>query len=290
MISFFFFLFGIVIGSFLNVCIARVPEGMSIVTPRSHCPHCQKTIEPLDNIPVLSWVFLRGRCRNCRAPISPMYPSVELFTAFIFVASYLVFGLTVAAFKWILFACLMIVLTVTDLRTRLLPDAVTWPGLGMGLVFSAAVPPTDGAGYWIVHRFTGASLPSFVMGLLDAVLGAAFGGLLLLGAGRLYRLLRGREGMGLGDAKMMAMVGSFLGLRGTFLTILFGTLLGSLIGFGIILSLYFGGWKRQVAERASRRGLGKISALQWALASHYQLPLGTFLGIAALGTVFLVPR
>jgi leader peptidase (prepilin peptidase)/N-methyltransferase len=284
-----FFLFGLVIGSFLNVCITRIPEGISIVAPRSRCPHCQAQIGALDNIPVLSWIFLWGKCRSCRSSISPMYPAVELFTSLLFVASYLVFGVTIAAFKWIFFACLMIILTVTDLRTRLLPDAVTWPGLGIGLVFSAAVPPADGTGLWLLHRFTSLAPPTIVVGLVDAILGASFGSLLLLGAGRAYLALRGREGMGLGDVKMMAMVGSFLGLRDTFLTILFGTLLGSVIGLGIILALYTTGWKRAVAERASRRGLGKISSLQWTLASHYQLPLGTFLGIAALGIVFILP-
>jgi leader peptidase (prepilin peptidase)/N-methyltransferase len=292
-----FFLFGLVIGSFLNVCITRIPEEISIVAPRSRCPRCQALIKPYDNIPVLSWIFLRGRCRRCRAPISAMYPAVELFTGLVFVASYMVYGQTrvlfglipIVALKWIFFACLMIVLTVTDLRVRLLPDAITWPGLGIGLVFSAAAPPVDGSGLWLVHRFTDNPLPQFAVGLVDAILGASFGSLLLLGAARAYVALRGREGMGLGDVKMMALVGSFLGLRGTFLTILFGTLLGSVVGVGIILALYSAGWKRAVAERASRRGLGKISSLRWTLASHYQLPLGTFLGIAALGIVFLLP-
>jgi leader peptidase (prepilin peptidase)/N-methyltransferase len=284
-----FFLFGLVIGSFLNVCITRIPEELSIVAPRSRCPRCQALIKPFDNIPVLSWLILRGKCRKCRAPISAMYPAVEMFTGLVFVASFLVFGLTIVAFKWIFFACLMIVLTVTDLRTRLLPDAVTWPGLGIGLVFSAVAPPSDGSGLWLLRRFTDIPPRPFAVGLADAILGASFGSLLLLGAARAYLALRGREGMGLGDVKMMALVGSFLGLRGTFLTILFGTLLGSVVGAAIILALYSSGWKRTVAERAGRRGLGKISSLRWTLASHYQLPLGTFLGIAALGIVFLLP-
>lgn len=284
----FFFLFGLVIGSFLNVCIARIPEEISIVTPRSRCPHCQAPIRPADNIPVLSWILLRGKCRSCGAAISPMYPAVELSTGLIFVACYGAFGLTVAAFKWIFFACLLIILTVTDFRTRLLPDAVTWPGFGMGLVFSAAVPPQDIAGIWLLRHFTHAAIPRPVVGIVDALLGAGFGSLLLWGAGRAYRAVRGHEGMGLGDVKMMAMAGSFLGLRGTFLTILLGTFLGSVLGLGVIVAIYARGWKREVAERASRRGLGKVSSLRWALASHYQLPLGTFLGIAALAVVFVL--
>lgn len=275
------------VGSFLNVCITRIPEGESIVTPRSHCPRCRAILRPYDNIPLVSWLLLRGKCRNCRQPISAMYPAVELLTALAFVACYAAYGVTLETFKWLFFACLLIVLTVTDMQTRLLPDAVTWPGFGMGLVFSAAVPPQDGAALWLLLKASRRTPPDMLAGIVDALLGAAFGSLLLWGAGRLYRAWRGREGMGLGDVKMMAMAGSFLGLRGTFLTILIGTLLGSIIGGGIVLALYLSGWKRNVAERASRRGLGKVSSLRCVLASYYQLPLGSFLGIAALVVVFL---
>jgi leader peptidase (prepilin peptidase) / N-methyltransferase len=125
------------------------------------------------------------------------------------------------------------------------------------------------------------------LGILDALLGAAFGSLLLWGAAALYKVIRGREGMGFGDVKMMAMVGAFLGLRGSFITILLGTLLGSVLGLALILALYAIGWKRRLAERASRRGLGKVRSLRWAIATQYQLPLGTFLGIGALVVVFL---
>ena len=282
-----FFLFGLIVGSFLNVCICRIPERESIVTPGSHCPVCNKPIRPYDNIPVLSWILLRGKCRDCGTKISPMYPAIELLTGLLFAASYAAFGLTIPTFKWILFSCLMVVLAVTDYRTRLLPDAVTWPGFGMGLVFSAVAPPRDGAAQWIVTRVWQGHVPQTALGVLDALLGAAFGSLILWGAGRIYLAARKREGMGMGDVKMMAMAGAFLGLRATFLVILFGTFLGSVIGIGVVGSLYAAGWKRTVAERANRRGLGSVSALRCVLASQYQLPLGTFLGIAAVLVVFL---
>ncbi len=283
-----FFFIGLLVGSFLNVCILRIPEDLSIVSPGSRCPRCESPIRPYDNIPVVSWLLLRGKCRRCGQAISPMYPAVELLTGFAFAGCYVTFGTTIGTFKWLFFACLLIVLTVTDLRTRLLPDAVTWPGFGMGLVFSAVVPPQDGAALWLLGQISRRTPGSMIVGIVDAILGAAFGSLLLLGAGWAYRMWRGREGMGLGDVKMMAMVGSFLGLRGTFLTVLLGTLLGSVIGLGIILTLYATGWKRDVAARASRRGLGELSPLRWALASQYQLPLGTFLGIAAMAVVFVL--
>jgi len=129
-------------------------------------------------------------------------------------------------------------------------------------------------------------LPGFAAGILDGILGAAFGSFLLWGLAAGYKLVRGHEGMGMGDVKMMAMIGAFLGLRGTFLTLLVGSLLGSVIGVALVVALYMGGWRSGVAKRASRRGLGTERRLRWAIARRYQLPLGTFLGIGALAIVY----
>jgi leader peptidase (prepilin peptidase)/N-methyltransferase len=283
----FFFLFGIVIGSFLNVCITRIPEDLSIVTPGSRCPRCETPIKAYDNVPVFGWLWLRGKCRSCGLPISPMYPLVELLTGLLFVACYLEFGVTQSAVKWLFFTCLLIVLTITDLRVRLLPDLVNWPGAAVGLFFSTMLPSHDGTALWLTASFFHRLPPQRTLGLLDALLGAAFGSLVLWGAATLYKLVRGREGMGFGDVKMMAMVGAFLGVRGAFLTILLGTLLGSVVGVTVILALYVIGWQRKLAERASRRGLGTVNSLRWLIVSQYQLPLGTFLGIAALLVVYV---
>ena len=286
MVIAFIFVFGLVIGSFLNVCILRIPEDISIVAPASRCPRCQTPIKWYDNVPVLGWLWLRGQCRTCGVTISPMYPLVELATGLLFVACYLEFGISQTAIKWLFFTCLIIVLTITDLRVRLLPDLVNWPGFAAGAFFSAAVPPNDGTAVWlytsVLHRVPRA----WVAGLLDALLGAAFGSFLLWSVAAVYKRVRGREGMGMGDVKMMAMAGAFLGVRGAFLTILLGTLLGTIVGIIIIVVLYAAGWRRKLAERASRRGLGSVSGLRWTIASQYQLPLGTFLGIAALLVVF----
>jgi leader peptidase (prepilin peptidase)/N-methyltransferase len=284
-----FFLFGIVIGSFLNVCITRIPEEISIISPGSHCPRCKTPIKPYDNVPVLSWLWLRGKCRACGQPISAMYPLIELSTGLLFVAAYLDFGVTEATVKWLFFTCLLIVLTVTDLRVRMLPDVINWPGFGAGLLFSAFVPPNDGVARFLGYRFFQMQLPGAVAGVLDGVIGAAFGSLLLLGLAKAYKAARGREGMGMGDVKMMAMVGAFLGLRGTFLAILVGSLFGSVIGLSVVLTLYLGGWRGTLAKRASQRGLGTERGLRWTIASQYQLPLGTFLGIGALVIVYATP-
>ena len=278
-----------VIGSFLNVCITRIPEDISIVSPGSRCPKCGTAIQFYDNVPVFAWLWLRGKCRACGAPISLMYPLVELATALLFVAAFAEYGVTQATVKWLFFTCLIIVLTITDLRVRLLPDLVTWPGLAAGLVFSAFVPPNEGFARTLGWRLLHQSLQPNVAGLMDGILGAAFGSFLLWGLAAGYKLVRKREGMGMGDVKMMAMVGAFLGLRGTFWTALLGSLLGSVIGLSVVVALYLGGWQRKLAERGSRRGLGTASALRWAIASQYQLPLGTFLGIGALAIVYLGP-
>jgi leader peptidase (prepilin peptidase)/N-methyltransferase len=286
----FFFLLGAVIGSFLNVCISRIPEGVSIVAPGSRCPRCEAPIKAYDNVPLLGWLWLGGKCRSCGFPISPMYPLVESLTGLLFVACYLDFGVTQATVKWLMFSCLIVVLTITDLRVRMLPDLVNWPGFVAGLFLSVVVPPDDGTVLFLSANLFHRVPPVGLLGFLDALVGAAFGSLLLWGTAALYKAVRGREGMGLGDVKMMAMVGAFLGLRGTFLTILLGTLLGSVVGGAIILGLYVSGWQLALAERASRRRLGTVSGLRWAIASQYQLPLGTFLGIAALLVVYVGPQ
>jgi leader peptidase (prepilin peptidase) / N-methyltransferase len=291
-IPFFFFLFGLVIGSFLNVCITRIPEGLSIVSPGSRCPRCLTPIKPYDNIPVLGWLILRGKCRTCGLSISPMYPVIELVTGLLFLLTYYEFGLTVIAFKWLFFTCLMLILIVTDILYRLLPDAITWTGFGIGLAFATRIPPPQSAVpdlLLLMHVTQFPRIPPAVFGVLDALLGAAVGAFFLWAAAALYKLVRKREGMGMGDVKMMALVGAFLGVRGAFLAILFGTLLGSIIGILLIFSLYLLGWKSKLAQRAHRRGLGKLSAIRWTLASQYHLPLGTFLGIAALFVVYGFP-
>ncbi len=308
MIPLFFFLFGIVIGSFLNVCITRIPEGLSIIHPASRCPRCQSPIKPYDNIPVLSWFILRGKCRHCHLPISPLYPIIEFLTGAFFVLTYYTFGVTLPTFKWLFFGCLLIVLITTDLRVRLLPDAVTYFGFGLALAFATRIPANDPAGYVLLQRLQRPFVVPLThfqahhhiaqrffessLSVLDALLGAAFGSLLLFAAAFLYKIIRHRDGMGMGDVKMMAMVGAFLGLTGSFLTILFGTLLGSFIGITTVLVFYSSGWKRDLATRAARRGLahGNADSIRLAIASRYQFPLGTFLGLAAFFVVYALPR
>jgi leader peptidase (prepilin peptidase)/N-methyltransferase len=254
------FLFGLLIGSFLNVCILRIPADKSIVLPASSCMKCGKPIAPYDNIPVLSWLFLGGKCRNCKTRISAMYPAVEFLTGLLFLACYFVFGPTVDALKWAVFSALLVVLTITDLRERILPDEVNFFGLGAGLLFSFFTKSLDGTAHWLANRWFDYPPPQIALSFADSTLGALAGsGLLWLVAEGYFRL-RGREGMGLGDVKMMAAVGAFLGLKRTMLTVLVGSLLGSVIGIFLIA--------------VSKKG------------RDYELPFGTFLGAGALLVVF----
>ena len=254
------FALGLVIGSFLNVCILRIPRAESVVLPPSHCPVCNKEIKPYDNIPIVSWLLLGGRCRKCKTRISALYPTVELGTGLLFVACYLAFGVTAEGLKWAVFAALMVVLTVTDYRERILPDKVNFAGLGMGLLLSLFTRPVDGTALWLSNRLFDFPPPLPVISFADALLGAiAASGLLWLVAEGYFRA-RGREGMGLGDVKMMAMAGAFLGLQRGLLTILLGSLLGSLIGMAVIA--------------IGRKG------------RDFELPFGTFLGAGAMLVVF----
>jgi leader peptidase (prepilin peptidase) / N-methyltransferase len=251
---------GLAIGSFLNVCILRIPERKSIVRPASACPKCGAPIRAYDNIPVVSYLLLGGKCRSCKTRISPMYPLVELLTGVLFLGCWLVYGLTPEVLKWAAFSALVVVLVFTDLRERILPDVVNYTGFGIGLAISLFTRPTDGAALWLSNKLFSFPPPTPVLSLIDALLGAALGSSLLWTVSEAYFRLRGREGMGLGDVKMMLMAGAFLGVKRTVLTIFVGSVLGSVIGVGFIL--------------ARRKG------------SDYELPFGSFLGMAALLAVF----
>src|SRR5437879_9920453 len=234
MIAFIIFVFGLIIGSFLNVCILRIPIAESVVLPPSHCPSCGMPIKPYDNVPLVSWLVLAGRCRKCKVRISSMYPMVELATGLLFLACYFVFGFSPEALKWAIFAALLIVLTITDLRERILPDKVNFAGLGLGLLLSLFTRPVDGTSLWLANNLFAYPPPEAALSFTDALIGAGVAsGLLWLVAEGYFRA-RGRAGMGLGDVKMMAMAGAFLGLQRALLTILLGSLLGSIIGIAVI--------------------------------------------------------
>lgn len=284
------FVFGLLFGSFLNVCIHRLPLGLSVVTPRSACPHCKEPIAFYDNLPVLSWLILRGRCRNCRAPISPRYLMIELLTGALFLACYWYFGLTLSLLKYCVFGFLLLGLIFTDAETKLLPDKLTLPGLALGIIFSVIVPVNDLASQFLpgmVNLPFSDGVSMRLLSLLDSLLGAAVGASFIYGAGAMYLRWRGMEGMGFGDVKLMAMVGSFLGIKLTILTIFAASLAGSLFGIATVLIVWMKRTHRFMkrlanAQAARRRGWQSAQMVY----RHYQMPFGVFLGSMALFSFF----
>ena len=251
-------LFGLLIGSFLNVCIYRWPRDLSVVKPRSHCIACEKTIAWYDNIPVVSFVVLGGRCRHCQARISFRYPVVELATGLLFFYWVWSDGLSAAAVKMCIFSAIMVALVFCDLEERILPDEFTKGGIVIGLAFSAFVH-MPGYIASLIFIFMGSQGPERVRSIAESVLGAGLPALFLWGGGWLYQKVRHREGLGFGDVKLIAMVGAFLGFEAALVTLILGSVAGSILGYGYI------------------KLTGKDPAT-------YELPFGTFLGMAGLVT------
>jgi leader peptidase (prepilin peptidase) / N-methyltransferase len=207
-------IFGAIVGSFLNVCIIRIPKEESIATPGSHCPRCNKPIMFYDNIPLLSYFLLRGKCRHCNGPISIQYPLIEGITAFSSFLLFVKFGATLSYLFFFLFVAALIVITVIDLYYQIIPDAISIPGIGIGLLGSLIIP---------------------YITFFNSLIGILVGGGSLFLVATLYQWLFKREGMGGGDVKLLAMIGGFLGWKAVILTILLSSFIGSIIGIAIML-------------------------------------------------------
>jgi leader peptidase (prepilin peptidase)/N-methyltransferase len=225
---------GLIVGSFLNVCIYRLPRRQSVNWPGSHCTSCNRSLSWYENVPVVSWLVLRGCCRTCGARISMIYPLVELITGALFVAGYAIYGLGPLLVVRLAFACAMVVLFTIDLRHHILPNVITVPGIVIGFVLSIFLPP----------------------GWKPSLIGLTAGGAVLYAIAEGYYRLRGVEGLGMGDVKMLSMIGAFLGWKLMLVTLVLGSFIGSVVGLGIIAS-----------------GRGGMKAA---------LPFGTFLAIGAL--------
>jgi len=234
-------IFGSTIGSFLNVCIYRLPRRESIVWPRSACPHCRRNLAWYENLPIVSYIWLRGRCRTCRGAISIRYPIVEALTAAMFAGAAWYYGPSILLVSRLVFGCALIVLFAIDLEHHLLPNAITLPGIVAGFLFSFVTDP----------------------GWTASLVGIVFGGGLLYTIAEAYYRIRHEEGLGMGDVKMLAMIGAFIGWQLTLLTLMTASLAGSVIGLGLL---------------ATGRGSMK-----------YALPFGTFLALGAAFAAVLGP-
>ena len=243
MVLLYIFFVGMCIGSFLNVCIYRLPEGKSIVRPASACPVCGTSIHWYDNIPVLSYIILRGRCRGCNTHISIRYPLVELLCGLFAMASGMRFGISSAALIYFLLIAALLAITFIDIDHRIIPDIITLPGIPLGFLASLMLPHIT----WS-----------------ESLLGIAAGGGSLLAVAWGYQLFTGKDGMGGGDIKLLAMIGAFLGWKGVLFTVMSASLVGTIIG--IILMV--------------RAGKGMKMAL----------PFGPFLAIGAILYMFFGPQ
>ena len=257
-------LFGAIIGSFLNVVIHRVPREESIVFPNSRCPSCGATIAFYDNIPILSYAVLGGKCRGCSTPISLRYPAVELLTALLWIAVAWRDGLSVALPFDLIFATAIVALVFIDAEHMILPNVITYPGIAFAVVARFAIPFFTGTPHFddvpSLMFGTLGTMPIWVVSLVGAFLGALIGGGSLWLMGWMWEKLRGIEAMGLGDVKMMFMVGAYLGWRLTILTIFVGVLSGSLIGIVLMM-------------RQKDRNMQML------------LPFGVFLGLGAIAAL-----
>jgi leader peptidase (prepilin peptidase) / N-methyltransferase len=265
------FVLGLVFGSFLNVCITRVPRDQSIVLPGSHCQTCGASIRWRDNVPLLSWIFLRGRCRDCSARISFRYPAVELLIAVLFTACYAWFGPTWLTLKFCIFSCLMVGLLFMDAETGLLPREFTYTGILLGLAFALSVP-MDSWGTQVLLNAYGVHLSATRISILDSTLGALAGAGFFFVASGIYFLLRKRQGMGSGDFALIAMSGTFLGLRLTLLVIFLATLTAA--SYALVLIA------RQVGHE---RNAG--ASFREMLQSG-EIPFGVFISASSLAVAF----
>lgn len=235
----FVFALGAIVGSFLNVVIHRVPNEMSVVFPNSACPKCEKPIKPYDNIPIVSWLVLGGKCRSCKAPISARYPGVELLTAIVFAVVAWALGFNAFLPVGLIFAAVMIALIFIDAGHMILPNVITYPLLVFAILVRVVYPLVFGTEYFSDMAYAPATwmagYPAWLVSVACAVAGALAGGGSLWLVGELWKRLRGVEAMGLGDVKMMLGVGALLGWRLTLLSIFLGAFSGAVIGVVMIL-------------------------------------------------------
>ena len=213
-------LFGLLVGSFLNVCIYRIPQSKSIMFPGSMCSNCGQPVRFYDNVPVLSYFILGGKCRNCKAPFSFRYPMVELLTGLMALAVTMKYGLTVESLIYFIFICSLLVITFIDIDHQIIPDIISLPGIPICFLMAFALPTT-----------------SYMDTLINSVLGILIGGGTLLAVGWLYMLATKKEGMGGGDIKLLAMMGALIGWKGIFFTVFVSSAVGSVVGIIVMMRM-----------------------------------------------------
>jgi leader peptidase (prepilin peptidase)/N-methyltransferase len=269
------FVVGLIFGSFLNVCVSRIPRDESIVSPPSHCPQCGARIRWFDNVPLLSWALLRGCCRACRERISLRYPAVELLTGILFVACYVSFGPAWLTLKFCIFSFLLIGLVFMDAETGLLPREFTYSGIVLGLAMSFVAHP-DYAGTVFLLRVLGRTAPDTqIVSAMDAVLGALVGAGFFYFAWAVYYLVRKQHGLGFGDIALMGMSGAFLGLKLVVLVIVLAPVSAIFyVAFLLVREAFSSHAGEEVNVGAAQPFLGR------------EIPFGVFLGACSIFVIF----
>ena len=276
------FVIGLAFGSFLNVCISRIPRDLSIVSPPSFCPLCRTPILWRDNIPVLSWILLRGRCRACRKPISLRYLVVELLTAALFVSCYVAFGTTWLLLKACVFCFLTVGLIFMDAETGLLVHEFTYPGIATGVVLSGFASFDPNGTSLLLNTLGLSGITSGPkLWLLDSLAGAALGAGLFYLVWAVYYLVRRRHGMGFGDIAMIAMTGAFLGLKLTVLVVFFAPILASVVAVVMLLASP----RRNASTLPGEFEQTAEGAFGATLLSR-EVPFGVYIGISSLAAMF----
>ncbi|MEE9213263.1 MAG: prepilin peptidase [Thermodesulfobacteriota bacterium] len=260
-VQIFSFILGAVLGSFLNVCIYRLPREESIAFPPSHCTSCNNPIKFYDNIPILSYLILGGKCRNCSMRISPIYPIIELISAVLTLLAVRQFGINMDTLFYIVLIYSLIIITFIDLEHMIIPNVITFPGIGVGIIFNLIITNWGYAS----DLLDTPDLKNFLrliseVPIMSSILGVLIGGGLLYFIGFLYEVIRKREGMGMGDVKLLAMLGAFLGWQGVIFIVFLSSIIGTVIGLSIIL------YQRENLK--------------------YAIPFGPFLSIAAIIYIF----
>lgn len=278
------FVLGTCVGSFCNVCACRWPVGESVVSPRSRCPKCLNSIAWYDNLPLISWLILGAKCRHCKAPISMQYPIVEALTGLFFLAVYWRFGFVIATPVYMLFCAGMVIITFQDLADWTIPNQITMPGVPIGIALALVGMSMEGTGLRVTDVF-------------DSIIGALLGGGILFAMDRITVFLLKKPGMGFGDVKLLAMVGAFLGWKGTLGTLVIASMVGSVVGIAMIM--YFNRYGSSEEEdneaEAPPENADEETAAQAAsdeeitLEGHY-LPFGPYLALGAIIYLFVGPE
>jgi leader peptidase (prepilin peptidase) / N-methyltransferase len=274
------FVFGLAFGSFLNVCISRIPRDQSVITPGSHCPACHAPIRWYHNLPLVSWLMLRGRCRDCGTRIAWRYPVVELLTAVLFSACYVWFGPTLLTLKFCVFSFLLVGLIFMDAETGLLPREFTYPGIALGLAFSWIAPTDTGGTQFLLNLYNQHVESVQMVGLLDSVLGAVAGAGFLYVAWGLYYLVRKKHGMGFGDVALIAMSGAFLGLKLTLFVIFTSPLLAVVYAFVLLA------WDA-ARSHSTTASNGEPTGERLETFLSREIPFGVFLGACSIAAMLV---